>query len=146
MCGKVSPGDEGSITCLHRGGKGYLHGDLKGDNIYYTKLDDFQCPIGLKIADFGLSSRLGTTEEKYSSKYWNSAGHMPAFVFRHMEKVDPLSKVPGAVSTKTHFVVLNLIDWCSYAFMMFIDFGLDVMGSKFDCGMMGVDRDIRVTL
>jgi len=59
-----------AIACLHDAG--FVHSDLKGDNVFYSDVDRTGCPAGLKLADFGLTVERSTTQYKYDSKYYRN--------------------------------------------------------------------------
>lgn len=55
------------------GGK-YLHNDLKEDNVLFEDLDNDGCPIGLVLADFGMSAKIGSKTSDLASRYMVYAG------------------------------------------------------------------------
>eukprot|EP00439_Symbiodinium_sp_Y106_P049639 s387_g6.t1 len=77
------------MECLHKAG--YIHGDLKADNIFYkerrgdilrnTELDSQYCPSGVVLADFGLSAKINTQLWQYDAKYYRYSTHLPSSLF-----------------------------------------------------------------
>ncbi|OLP77226.1 hypothetical protein AK812_SmicGene42735, partial [Symbiodinium microadriaticum] len=67
------------MLCLHEAG--YIHGDLKGDNVFYEGLDRDGCPTGVVLADFGSSMKVGLPMQRYSKRYYEGSGHLPGSIF-----------------------------------------------------------------
>ncbi|CAE7209192.1 Scn11a [Symbiodinium sp. CCMP2592] len=66
---------------VHLWKAGYIHGDLKADNIFYKELDSEYCPSGVVLADFGLSRKINTQMWQYDAKYYRYSTHLPSSLF-----------------------------------------------------------------
>jgi len=106
-----------ALDCLH--GKGFIHGDLKLDNVLYNELGEDGCPTGLRLADFGLSAAIGTELKKYPKECMSAATHLPDCVFEGQPCNLPDVEVPDVEAPLSDdvFVVDPLIDMCSYKVM-----------------------------
>ena len=139
-CGKtilqqVSDG----MACLHRAG--YIHGDLKADNMFYKGLDENGCPASVVLADFGLSQPLNSQMGTYDAKYYPGSGHLVSSLFRGMPDA-PKIRMPG----RTDVVIASeVIDRCALLLFAYENFASEVIGPgkairQGGCGKMGVDR------
>merc|ERR1712224_1108726 len=82
----------GGLRCLWKAG--YIHGDLKADNVLYEGVDPEQCPSGVRLTDFGLSRERGLPMVTYSTDFYEEATHLPEFLFTHEEsEVEATSKI-----------------------------------------------------
>ena len=122
---------------------GYMHGDLKGDNILFEDFDDDGCPTGLQLADFGISRDLSALEGKFDGDYFMDSWHLPATVFTGVK--DPLDLSRG----KSFFIADRRIDECSFALLMYRFFKKRVPSivkdlGKGACGKMGPGRKLRM--
>jgi len=132
-----------ALGCFHNAnhGHGYMHGDLKEDNVMYDGIDSDGCPTGLKLADFGLTQKLDSRVDTFAKEWYTQSGHLPGAVF------EGSPAYPENVrATRRMFLASRAVDMCSLAFMMINSFGLDVTAYlPTDCGMMGGDRLMRVS-
>ena len=127
------------LDCMH--GSGYMHGDLKPDNILFEDFDDDGCPTGVQLADFGISRKLSSLEGKFDGAYFMGSWHLPGTVFTRVE--DPLKLSKG----KSFFTPDRRIDECSFALLMFRFFKRRVSSivkdvGKGACGPMGPGRKL----
>jgi len=123
------------MFCLHKAG--YIHGDLKGDNVFYEGLDDNDCPTGVVLADFGLSKKIGDPMQKYSNRYYAGSCHLPGSVFQKMPDTLEIGRGWYYATASPD------IDKCSLAYLAYHYFRLQV--SKLEpergsCGPMGRGR------
>lgn len=128
------------LDCFHGRAEanGWIHNDLKPDNIFFDHYDEAGCPAGLKLADFGRSYRMNTYGDRASGHEWKRCWHLPRITFQLQ-------------GNSTRFVARPEVDWCSYIFMMYFDFNYHVGRSvssyihqSFDCGNFGPNRDVHI--
>eukprot|EP00746_Dinoflagellata_sp_MGD_P027600 gnl/MRDRNA2_/MRDRNA2_165130_c0_seq1.p1 gnl/MRDRNA2_/MRDRNA2_165130_c0~~gnl/MRDRNA2_/MRDRNA2_165130_c0_seq1.p1 ORF type:complete len:253 (+),score=20.64 gnl/MRDRNA2_/MRDRNA2_165130_c0_seq1:40-798(+) len=120
---------------LHKAG--YIHGDIKTDNILYAGVDTRGCPTGLRLTDFGLSFRIGSQQSKYDRSYYAGSWHLPACLFEGQ-----VCQLLGVSSSYSKFIADERIDYCSYTDLM-VTFGpapklISAKGGN--CGPMGPNR------
>lgn len=127
------------LLCLHR--SGYVHGDFKADNVFYEAINSTTgCPVGLRLADFGLSHPWKSMQDTYSAKYFKGSGHLPDGMF------DVKEDTLGLRTADKTFRMSRSIDWCAFSFMMQKSFGMSLSTLGFAavreqyCGKMGVER------
>mmetsp|Transcript_52439 Transcript_52439/g.98179 ORF Transcript_52439/g.98179 Transcript_52439/m.98179 type:complete len:325 (+) Transcript_52439:68-1042(+) len=128
------------LKCLHA--SGWIHGDLKSDNIFYQGEDSEGCPTGLVLADFGLSAQIGSIRNKFNSKYFDASSHLPSSLFRDQEDTLKIQV------DENHIRMSEGVDMCSFAMMMYFNFGMTVDGGAMElftggrggCGPMGPGR------
>ena len=126
------------LDCMHK--SGYMHGDLKPDNILFEDFDDDGCPTGVQLADFGISSELSSLQDKFDGDYFMGSWHLPGAVFTDVK--DPLNLSKGEF-----FIPDRRIDECSFALLMFRFFKRRVPSivkdlGKGACGPMGPGRKL----
>lgn len=135
-----------ALQCFHRGNSGFIHGDFKGDNIYYSNVDELGCPIGIKLADFGLSMKIGTLNNKYEGVWHTRSGHLPSTFFQSAPDR------PKVGYGRSRFYAQPVLDLCAFTYFMLSDWGLDVSHAvrgptrPTDCGMMGSRRATQIWL
>ena len=134
------------MKCFHKAG--YVHGDIKPDNILYGSIDDQGCPEDIILADFGLTTKVGELNTKFDHKWWKISFHIPETMFDGVK--DPLGltetarlKNGGTVPVVTMKPVLDL---CSLAFLLrplvpgIVSLVLQEKLGKGACGKMGPGR------
>lgn len=128
-----------ALLCLHTAG--YIHGDLKPDNVFLSKVPSSTpdaCPGQLWLADLGLVQEIGTAAGQYGGGYAGST-HLPAGMFEDAPAgKDSLGITAGQEAGK--FYVKADIDLCSFDYML--DGRLFITSSSFEglptnCGPMG---------
>ena len=127
---------------------GYMHGDLKPDNVLFEDFDADGCPKGIQLADFGLSHELGKPHIKFPKQYYNISWHEAGTVFNGVK--DPFkltTKVEVNGKYKMHYVVDSRLDECSFAMLMYELFNERVPSiqehlGKGACGPMGPERGL----
>jgi len=120
------------MLCLHEAG--YIHGDLKGDNVFYEGLDRDGCPTGVVLADFGSSMKVGLPMQRYSKRYYEGSGHLPGSIFTGIK--DTLEIGRGMY----HAIASTDIDKCSLSYLAYSYFKTRITGmepKKGSCGPMG---------
>jgi len=137
----IIAGIRNGIICLHRAG--FIHGDIKADNIMYASIDNKGCPVGIKLVDFGLAHRLGSNQAQYAQNYYGGSFHLPGSLFKNSG--DSL----GIVS-RGYYEVVPEIDWCSFAILLEAKYPgtklSDVQMSRKHCGSMGASRKSNIVL
>lgn len=129
------------LECMHAGK--YLHNDLKEDNVLFEDLDNDGCPIGLVLADFGMSAKIGSKTSLYENEDYEAAYHVPAGLFEGIDKeLDTLN-----VNKGTYAIVTEELDFCAWAEMSWSlfkkrDVELQKKIGKGKCGMMGEGRKL----
>jgi len=134
------------LDCMHEAG--YMHGDLKPDNVLFEDFDADGCPKGIQLADFGLSHELGKPHMKFPKQYYNISWHEAGTVFNGV--TDPFkltTKVKVNGKYKMHYVVDSRLDECSFAMLMYELFNERVPSiqehlGKGACGPMGPERGL----
>merc|ERR1719282_224541 len=123
------------IHCLHEAG--YVHGDLKASNVYMKDIDEQHCPIGLRLADFGLSHPVNQNMSQYERRYNMLSTHLVESLFEDAPDITGLKQ--GTMVNMT-----PAVDWCSYAHLMISKFGYKSftleLPSTIRCGRMGFNR------
>ena len=127
---------------------GYMHGDLKPDNVLFEDFDADGCPKGIQLADFGLSHELGKPHLKFPKEYYKISWHEAGSVFNGAKdpfKLTKKVKVNGKY--KMHYMVDSRLDECSFAMLMYELFEERVPSiqehlGKGACGPMGPKRDL----
>ncbi|CAE7524820.1 Scn11a [Symbiodinium pilosum] len=127
------------MACLHRAG--YIHGDLKADNMFYKGLDKNGCPAGVVLADFGLSQPLNSQMPTFEAKYYPGSFHLVDSLFSGKPDT-PKIRMPGR---KDVVRASEVIDRCSLLLFAYANFGTEVIGPgkpirQGGCGRMGVNR------
>ena len=133
------------LECLHA--SGYIHGDLKDDNILFEDFDADGCPSGIMLADLGLAQRIGSMIYKFPASDYAGSTHLVSSLFDGQS--DPLG-INTMVRVRGFYVnaaiVKPKIDYCSWAFLVTYTFGLpedkdltQALG-KGSCGLMGPGR------
>eukprot|EP00419_Tripos_fusus_P007831 CAMPEP_0172674748 /NCGR_PEP_ID=MMETSP1074-20121228/12902_1 /TAXON_ID=2916 /ORGANISM="Ceratium fusus, Strain PA161109" /LENGTH=333 /DNA_ID=CAMNT_0013492179 /DNA_START=113 /DNA_END=1111 /DNA_ORIENTATION=- len=127
-----------ALDCLH--GAQYIHGDVKPDNIFLSKVPNnpktkaARCPAQLWLADLGLSSKIDNLVTQWNC--YACSTHLPAGMFRDAPKnSDTLAISDG----QGNFVASAAIDLCSFKLLA------ERMGASADsfeglpvnCGSMG---------
>jgi len=138
------------LSCLHTAGAhGFMHGDLKMDNVLVESIDlDTGCPRGLRLIDFGLSHALGSVVKKHRQVFFKGSAHLPDSVFEGAP--DTLSLT--LETNPNMFYASSHIDWCSYVYIMNSKFHYTPPRNAFkiakatSCGRMGVGRQRAVRL
>ena len=143
---KISNEIYSGLKCFHKAG--YVHGDIKPDNILYSSIDDQGCPEDIILADFGLTTKVGELNTKFDHKWWKISFHIPETMFDGVK--DPLGltetarlKNGGTVPVVTMKPVLDL---CSFAFLLrrlvpgIVSLVLQEKLGKGACGKMGPGR------
>lgn len=134
------------LDCMHEAG--YMHGDLKPDNVLFEDFDADGCPKGIQLADFGLSHELGKPHLKFPKEYYKISWHEAGSVFNGAKdpfKLTKKVKVNGKY--KMHYMVDSRLDECSFAMLMYELFEERVPSiqehlGKGACGPMGPKRDL----
>ena len=133
------------LECFHKAG--YVHGDIKPDNILYSSIDDQGCPEDIILADFGLTTKVGQLNTKFDHKWWMGAFHIPETMFDGVK--DPLGlteTVRRNGRTEALVTMKPVLDWCSLAFLLrrlvpgTVSTVLQEKLGKGACGKMGPDR------
>jgi len=118
----IIAGIRNGIICLHRAG--FIHGDIKADNIMYASIDNKGCPVGIKLVDFGLARPLGSKQRQFAGKVPND--------------------------NEGYYKVVPEIDWCSFARLLEAKYPgtklSDVQMSRKHCGSMGASRKSNIVL
>ena len=133
------------LKCLHA--SGYIHGDLKDDNILFKEFDADGCPSGMVLGDLGLARKIGSSISKFHASNYAGSCHLVASLFDGQS--DPLGintmvRVQGTYVNAA--IVKAKIDYCSWAMMVTYVFGLPEdkdltkMLGKGSCGPMGPGR------
>lgn len=133
------------LKCLHA--SGYIHGDLKDDNILFKDFDADGCPSGIVLGDLGLAQKIGSSIYKFHASNYAGSSHLVASLFDGQS--DPLGintmvRVQGTYVNAA--IVQAKIDYCSWAMMVTYIFGLPEdkdltkMLGKGSCGPMGPGR------
>lgn len=133
------------LDCLHKAG--YIHGDLKPDNVLFEATDDDGCPTGIQLADFGLSKKIGEFTPKCPFQFYLRCYHEPATMFEQVPDMFNVSAwKPYGGRMKWHFQADPRLDECSFALLMYNLFGERVpeiqeeLGGRGACGPMGPKR------
>ena len=104
------------MHCLHSAG--YIHGDLKSDNMFYKELDEEGCPSGIVLAGFRLSKKVNEIVGTYDGQYFSGSDHLPDSLFDGHE--DSLHiRVPG---TTASYYADPKIDYCSLSAWAYFNF------------------------
>ena len=115
---KIWQGIYDGLECFHKAG--YVHGDIKPDNILYGGLDKEACPKDIMLADFGITTKVGELRTKYEHKWWKQSVHIPETMFAGVK--DPLHLTETRRSRNgdtVPFVTMKpVLDWCSLAFLL----------------------------
>lgn len=89
-------------------GSGFIHGDLKADNILFEDLYPSNhpsypdCPRGLRLTDFGLSGKIGEPDTRFSHDHYAGSNHLPGCVFDNSGcNLDGVSIDSNAIRTCT---------------------------------------------
>mmetsp|Transcript_52761 Transcript_52761/g.98802 ORF Transcript_52761/g.98802 Transcript_52761/m.98802 type:complete len:192 (+) Transcript_52761:205-780(+) len=93
------------MLCLHAAG--WIHGDIKIDNVFIESQTPDYCPTGIRLADFGLSYKRNSTFKKYRSSQYMGSVYLPDSVFEGHGDSLKISQGPHEVKAST------LIDLCS---------------------------------
>ena len=133
------------LKCLHA--SGYIHWDLKDDNILFKDFDADGCPSGIVLGDLGLAQQIGSSIYKFAASNYAGSSHLVASLFDGQS--DPLG-INTMVRVRGTYVngaiVQAKIDYCSWAMMVTYIFGLPEdkdltkMLGKGSCGPMGPGR------
>lgn len=120
------------LQCLHNAG--YIHGDLKPDNVFYRGKTG-ACPDGVVLADFGLAESIGTHTPQYGGKDFMGCNHLPSVQFNADNDPTQLGQS----------YVAGTIDYCSLGIMTYEFFRAELSiqappGWDGECGMMGHRR------
>lgn len=135
------------LRCLHIAGKhGYMHGDVKMDNILVESIDPVTfCPEGLRLIDFGHSHARGSRVPKHSEEYFSTSRHLPDSVFQDASD----SLFLTVESNPDMFYASSQVDWCSFAYLMNSNFNyIPLMHASNNdarvimCGKMGKGRHL----
>lgn len=144
----------------------FVHGDLKSDNILWesisTDLDTLNCPVGMRLTDFGLSGKLGAQDWKYEGRHYYGSNHLPGCIFEgracDMSGVDAGPVVQANGDVFEVYVRDRRIDMCSLKSLSQDVFGYaptfkydhdppDLRGKTWgSCGPMGRGRYNRIDL
>ena len=105
------------LKCFHEAG--YVHGDIKEENILYSGLDGDDCPTDIMLADFGLSHKVGKLKAKYDHKWWKLSVHIAETMFKAVRDPLHLTEITRLKNgRKTDAVTMKpVLDWCSLAFL-----------------------------
>eukprot|EP00438_Fugacium_kawagutii_P002569 Skav209862 [mRNA] locus=scaffold1684:498950:500966:- [translate_table: standard] len=119
---------QAALKCLH--GAGYMHGDLKADNVLFEDLDSDGCPNGIRLADFGISHKLRTLQLKYGQEYYMGSSHLAGTVFDGVQDPFRLTQVRRDQRGKTweYYTVDVRLDFCSLAGLAWNLFELKLTG------------------
>lgn len=132
------------LDCLHKAG--YIHGDLKADNVLFEATDADGCPTGIQLADFGLSKKIGEFTPKFPFPFYLRCYHEPATMFEQIPDTFNVSAwKPYGGRQKWHFQAEPRLDECSFALLMYRLFGERVPEIQEElgrgaCGPMGPQR------
>ena len=129
------------LDCLH--GAGWMHGDIKEENILFEAFDSDGCPTGIQLADFGLARRLGQAVKKFDEENYEPCWYLAGSMFRGVP--DPLHL---SINAK-QFRADRKMDECSFALMMMKVFGFRDKRFQKDlgkgaCGKMGAGRKYEI--
>lgn len=144
----VLPAVRSGLDCMHKAG--FVHGDLKPDNVLFEGFDAEGCPTGISLADFGLSHEIGKPHLKFPKEYYLTSWEHPGTQFNGVTdpfKLTKKIKVNGKY--KMHYIVDARMDDCSLAMLMFELFKRRVPSiqeelGKGACGPMGPERKLQM--
>jgi len=128
---------QAALDCLHRAE--YIHGDLKADNIFLSKVPNNpktkaqKCPAQVWLADLGLSKKIGTVDKQWTG--YSCSTHLPAGIF---SDAPTNSDTLSIVDAQGNFEASAAIDLCSFRFMVG-NLGASHLfeGLPANCGIMG---------
>lgn len=126
---------------------GYIHGDVKDDNVLFEAIDDNGCPTGISLADFGLSAKLDSeSKDFFDAEDYMGAYYMPSSVFVGQEDIMGITKKRGK---ELVYLASAKLDDCMLAFMMYVlfkkkDVSLQEELGKGFCGKMGSGRRVKL--
>lgn len=143
-----------AIRCFHRAG--WVHSDIKLQNFLWRGRDHQNCPKEVRLADYGLSGRIGSVSNTFPDYHReNENGTITYYAwylvsdmfkrplrFRDDRRVWKLNlQLPKDKSGVQKYKIEPKIDWCSFHFFF------PHLRNKYwwgDCGMMGPGRNQRV--
>lgn len=144
---------EEALACFHEAG--WVHSDVKLANFLYKGVSptrDRQCPIEIRLADFGLSGKINSRRDMFGKDDYDGCWYLPSDMFYLKYSNYRTYKLGGvALQRRAQFVRKPSIDWCSYHFAMKTSFGYDAsaLAAKHwsgECGPMGSGRRTNYTI